>query len=227
MKIFFSCSTFLLVLFAFEVLADKTYLCTYGQDERVISVIYQDQQQQVPCEVRYQHDGMTEVAWTAQIEKGYCERKARDFVQQQLARGWSCNDFSTQLPKSSDDSSQQIVDYKQAALFAQALSVMSAFRVRVMEYYAMNGEYPLSLEDLDLSRADMRDSAYISDLTVGELGSLYALGGAELGEEVIIRLAPKQTLGGMSTEWRCHTTIELISDMRCEHDDELHFPGSW
>jgi len=73
-------------------LADETYVCTYGQQERVISVVYQDQEMKVPCEVRYEKDGTTTTLWTAENEAGYCEQKAEDFVQKQREWGWICID---------------------------------------------------------------------------------------------------------------------------------------
>ena len=41
-----------LSLLASVCLADEIYVCTYGPQERVISVVYQDQEMKVPCEVR-------------------------------------------------------------------------------------------------------------------------------------------------------------------------------
>ena len=72
--------------------ADETYTCTYGPDERVISVVYQDQEAKVPCEVRYQKDGVTETLWSAQEEVGYCEEKAKAFVEKQRGWGWNCEE---------------------------------------------------------------------------------------------------------------------------------------
>lgn len=71
--------------------ADETYLCSSGQNERVISVVYQDQGEKVPCEVQYQKDDTTETLWDAKSEVGYCEEKAQAFVQKQLDWGWQCD----------------------------------------------------------------------------------------------------------------------------------------
>ena len=81
-----------LSMFASVCFADETYVCTYGQQERVISVLYQDQEMKVPCEVRYEKDGTTTTLWTAENEAGYCEQKAQDFVQKQREWGWICID---------------------------------------------------------------------------------------------------------------------------------------
>lgn len=79
-----------LLMLATTVAADETYTCTYGPGERVISVVYQDQEAKVPCEVQYQKEGVTETLWSAQDEVGYCEEKAKAFVEKQRGWGWSC-----------------------------------------------------------------------------------------------------------------------------------------
>ena len=40
-----------LSLLATTAIADETYTCSNGSQERVISVVYQDQEAKVPCEV--------------------------------------------------------------------------------------------------------------------------------------------------------------------------------
>jgi hypothetical protein len=81
-----------LSMIATTAAADETYTCTYGLNERIISVVYQDQEAKVPCEVRYQKDGVTETLWSAQDEVGYCEEKAKAFVEKQRGWGWNCED---------------------------------------------------------------------------------------------------------------------------------------
>ena len=71
--------------------ADETYTCTHGKQERIISVVYQDQAAKVPCEVQYQKNGgETATLWNAQNEVGYCEQKAEAFVEKQRGWGWDC-----------------------------------------------------------------------------------------------------------------------------------------
>ena len=81
-----------LSLLATTAIADGTYTCTNGPQERVISVVYQDQEAKALCEVKYQKDGVTETLWSAQDEVGYCEEKAKAFVEKQRSWGWSCNE---------------------------------------------------------------------------------------------------------------------------------------
>ena len=72
--------------------ADTTYRCTYGEQERTIRVVYQDQEAKVPCDVLYQKDGVTQTLWSAQNEVGYCEEKADAFVEKQRSWGWICTE---------------------------------------------------------------------------------------------------------------------------------------
>jgi hypothetical protein len=74
--------------------ADETYICTFGQKERVISVNHEDQETKLPCEVRYKKDGVTETLWTSRNEANFCESKAKDFVQKQVDWGWRPSDHN-------------------------------------------------------------------------------------------------------------------------------------
>ena len=73
-----------------NAVADETYTCTHGSQERIISIVYQDQEAKIPCEVQYQKNGVTETLWNAQNEVGYCERKTQEFVEKQRGWGWDC-----------------------------------------------------------------------------------------------------------------------------------------
>ncbi|MFT6791338.1 MAG: hypothetical protein ACJA04_000540 [Cellvibrionaceae bacterium] len=78
-----------------QVLADETYLCNYGNKERVISVVYENQETNLPCEVRYEKEGVSEVLWSAQHQIGYCEEKSEIFVQKQISWGWNCGNVNS------------------------------------------------------------------------------------------------------------------------------------
>jgi hypothetical protein len=81
-----------LSLLTTNAIADETYTCTYGPQERIISVVYQVQEAKAPCEVQYQKEGVTQTLWSAQGEIGYCEEKAKAFVEKQRGWGWNCVD---------------------------------------------------------------------------------------------------------------------------------------
>jgi hypothetical protein len=82
---------FVIIIGAGNVYADETIICTDGQQERMISIIYQDQDAKVPCDVEYTKDGQTETLWHAENEFGYCEEKAEEFIQKLTEWGWRCD----------------------------------------------------------------------------------------------------------------------------------------
>ena len=77
-------------LLAGTAVADETYICTHGTQERTITIVYQDQEAKFPCEVQYQKEGVTEMLWSAQNLAGYCEEKTQAFLEKQRGWGWSC-----------------------------------------------------------------------------------------------------------------------------------------
>lgn len=71
-------------------LANETYTCVHGNQQRVISVVYANEGASVPCEVTYDK-GMGAVSlWQAENLVGYCEEKAAAFVEKQRGWGWTC-----------------------------------------------------------------------------------------------------------------------------------------
>ena len=82
---------FVTFLLSTGVYADTEFVCTAGDAERVISVVYFGDGL-VPCEVRYDKGTGADVLWTAQNEEGYCENQARQFVGKQEGWGFSCSE---------------------------------------------------------------------------------------------------------------------------------------
>lgn len=87
MKVFIG--ILLTLCFSQVALANTSYVCTQGGMERKIEVIYPDTGT-VPCEVHYTKHGNTQVLWSAQVEEGYCEAKAIEFVEKLRGWGWEC-----------------------------------------------------------------------------------------------------------------------------------------
>ena len=79
-----------LLICSFSAVAYDKYVCTHGDAERVISVVYENDQDHVPCEVQYDKGEGAQTLWNAQAEAGYCESKASEFVEKQESWGWSC-----------------------------------------------------------------------------------------------------------------------------------------
>lgn len=84
------------ICFSQVALADTTTICTSGNMERKIEVVYLGADT-VPCEVRYTKDGNTEVLWSAQAEEGYCEARAAEFVEKQRGWGWACVESGAEM----------------------------------------------------------------------------------------------------------------------------------
>lgn len=78
-----------MLCFSQVAFAEPAYVCTQGNMERRIEVVPLGTAK-VPCEVRYTKNGNTEVVWNAQVEEGYCEARAVEFVEKQRGWGWEC-----------------------------------------------------------------------------------------------------------------------------------------
>ena len=90
MKIKVSLVFCILFLISNVSFAGVEYVCTDGNAERIISVYYENEEAQVPCEVQYDKGEGAETLWRAQSQVGYCESKVDDFVEKQESWGWSC-----------------------------------------------------------------------------------------------------------------------------------------
>ena len=66
-----------------------SYDCVHGGSTRRVEVAF-PVAGETRCEVRYYKDGASHVLWSAQVESGYCETKARDFIAKLQETGWSC-----------------------------------------------------------------------------------------------------------------------------------------
>ena len=67
-----------------------SYECVNGASTRRVEVAF-PAAGETRCEVRYYKDGASQVLWSADVESGYCETKARDFIAKLQDAGWSCS----------------------------------------------------------------------------------------------------------------------------------------
>jgi hypothetical protein len=67
------------------------YICTYGDQTRVIGVEYSGEGD-VPCEVNYTKSSGSEVVWWADNLAGFCESKAKALMEKQRGWGWQCSE---------------------------------------------------------------------------------------------------------------------------------------
>ena len=70
--------------------------CEYNSLTRSVQVVYSAAPERAPCEVMYRKHGQSEddseekSLWRAVNETGYCEAKARGFVDKLTSMGWAC-----------------------------------------------------------------------------------------------------------------------------------------
>ena len=81
---------FSLFFCCFTATANEQYVCSHGDAKRLISVLYDNAESPLPCEVHYDKGEGAQVLWNAKSEAGYCETKASEFVEKQESWGWSC-----------------------------------------------------------------------------------------------------------------------------------------
>ena len=216
-------SAFVSLLVASNVYADQTYVCTYGQQERVISIIYKDQDAKVPCDVRYTNNGETKTMWHADTHAGYCEKKAEEFYRKQIEWGWRCSVSNPSAINVNSPSEQQIKKSKVTASFTQLVAAVSSIKMQVIGFYQGNGKFPGRLEDIGLRANDMKTSSYIRDLKLGTNGEILIKGNEVMGLDTIVVLKPVLTLGGSSIEWQCSTNIDVDNIDYCKKKQTLTF----
>lgn len=82
---------------SFNLFAQSSYVCSYGDSMRVIEVVYDTPGQAVPCRVKYTKAMGSQFLWSAQSQEGYCEQKAKEFTNKQEAYGWQCVEMVDEL----------------------------------------------------------------------------------------------------------------------------------
>ena len=72
--------------------ADIVYVCSHDATDtnRIITVVYDSEGIEVPCEVTYDKGEGVQTLWRAEAQLGYCEEKAQAFTEKQAGWGWSC-----------------------------------------------------------------------------------------------------------------------------------------
>ncbi|SDI44010.1 hypothetical protein SAMN04488540_101409 [Ferrimonas sediminum] len=65
------------------------YVCSNGQNERRIQVIY-PKGAPLPCEVHYIKGSDSQVLWRANNESGYCDARAAEFAEKQKEMYFPC-----------------------------------------------------------------------------------------------------------------------------------------
>jgi len=93
MKVILSVFIFACLTAALTATASEDYVCDNNGAKRIVSIVYQNEEQPVPCEVRYDKGQGVETLWTAKSEVGFCEARVNEFIEKQESWGWNCNKF--------------------------------------------------------------------------------------------------------------------------------------
>lgn len=100
----------------FNAFADS-WSCRHGDDVREIH-IQRESSAPVPCSVVYKkltEGAEDQVLWTAQNDAGYCEEKARAFVEKQTGWGWTCVETIQTMSESNSPAAEETSQTEEAA----------------------------------------------------------------------------------------------------------------
>jgi len=67
--------------------------CEHGNQVRIITVVYDNEETDTVCEVNYEKSTGVQTLWTANSDRDYCLDKATAFVQKQEGWGWTCSNL--------------------------------------------------------------------------------------------------------------------------------------
>ncbi len=111
---------------------------------------------------------------------------------------------------SPSDDQETLADFshfKRKAILANVLTSIAPLKVMLAEYYVDRGEYPKTLNEIGLSRNKIKSGKGINDLILAEKGSIVVKVDGLAGDNLMIMLFPKMTMGGMGFEWGCKTNF--------------------
>ena len=116
--------------------------------------------------------------------------------------------------------------YMRAAQLANVYSMLQPLKIRMTEYYMMNGEWPASLTDIRLEPEEMTDGQYLEKVRLGENGQILAYLSDTFGKGKRLSLSPQSIMGGMQTRWVCRTNVNTdaltgLSNLNCREDKNL------
>ena len=67
--------------------------CNYGDQVRIITVVYDNEATGKACEVNYEKSTGVQTLWSANTDRDYCMDKAVEFVKKQEGWGWVCSEL--------------------------------------------------------------------------------------------------------------------------------------
>ena len=117
--------------------------------------------------------------------------------------------------------------YMRAAQLAQVIALLQPLKITMSQYYSMNGEWPSSLEQINLEPEQMTDGQYLDKVRLGDNGRIIAYLSDIFGRDRILSLLPKSVMGGMHTRWDCVTnlnmkTYQVPGNLNCTQQQHIH-----
>lgn len=137
---------------------------------------------------------------------------------------------STQLPPSMPvmNTSPDYSNYVRTAQITQVYSLLQPLKITMTQHYMMNGEWPSSLEQINLKPEEMTDGQYLDKVRLGRNGNIFAYLSDTFGKNKYLSLTPKSIMGGMQTRWDCTTNIntkslQQLSNIQCSENKNLKY----
>ena len=98
---------------------------------------------------------------------------------------------------------------KRRSSFARVLGDTSILKTSISEFYANQGEWPKTLNDLGFSKVDVIDHEYVSDVEIDYDGAIVLeLAAGQFEDNAMLSLRPKVSMGGAKISWKCLTNLD-------------------
>ena len=116
--------------------------------------------------------------------------------------------------------------YMRAAQLAQVYALLQPLKITMTQYYSMYGEWPSSLEKINLKPEQMTDGQYLDKVRLGDNGKIIAFLSDIFGRDRVLSLEPKSVMGGMNTRWDCVTNLNMktfqgLTNVKCTQQQQM------
>jgi len=99
--------------------------------------------------------------------------------------------------------------YMRAARLAQILALLQPLKGTVSQYHSEYGEWPSSLEQIDIEPGQLVDGQLLDGVRLGNNGRIIALLSELFGRGRVFVLEPNAVTGGTHTRWECVTNLNM------------------
>ncbi len=108
--------------------------------------------------------------------------------------------------------------YVPKAKLAQVLVDLTALKIPMTEYFMIEGEWPNSLEDINLPLNLFEGSKELSYVSIDDSGNIIGELDGSFGPDKMIRLSPQQNQNTFNIRWECSSNISArFLPNPCEH----------